>query len=153
MKEIALITFHHIRSCQNLKNNNNNFQTQVELKLMAWFNSSNRLIKWHVKIKYEPCIQIRYPSSLLKWERKFGLGDTVADQWWHLRTSNEVTHRVHATLHHSGHWHQPRETAGYVAHENIDVASIRLFISLIRFSLAAHVVTHLLRHMHAHYDP
>lgn len=29
---------------------------------MAWFNSSNRSIKRHVRIKYEPCIQISFFS-------------------------------------------------------------------------------------------
>lgn len=66
--------------------------------------------------------------------------------------SNEATHRVQAALHYSRRWHQPRETAGEVSREYIDVPSILLFISLIRFRLAAHVVTHLLRHMRAHYD-
>lgn len=66
--------------------------------------------------------------------------------------SNEATYCVQAALHYSRHWHQPRETAGDVSREYIDVPSILLFISLIRFGLAARVVAHLLRHMRTQYD-
>lgn len=52
-------------------------------------------------------------------------------------------HRVHAALHHSRHWHQARQAAGDVALQDVNIRSVRLFVPLPRYCLAACVVAHL----------